>query len=182
MKMRSLKVAFALFVAASIAWGQGSGSPDQVAAQKFYDDTRLVTRLFTGGEHVGARKLAKSLLADAKGFPKDWNYGNAIHAANIILGRIAVKEDDLEAAGEYLIAAGNTPGSPQLDTFGPDMNLARELLAAGEIKIVQRYFELCAKFWKMNDGRLKQWSELAESGKLPEFGANLRYFAPPPTH
>lgn len=154
--------------------------PNQIAARKFYKDTTLVTSLFVDGDHQGARKLANSLLEDAEGFPKDWNYGNAIHAANIVLGRIAVKEDDLEAAGKYLTAAGNTPGSPQLDTFGPDMNLARELLAAGEKKIVQRYFELCAKFWKMNDGRLKQWSELAESGKIPEFGPNLRYFAPAP--
>ena len=172
-------IVFLVMVVSTLTWAQDMGSPNQIAAKKFYDDTRMITDLFAKGDDVGASNLAKSLLEDAEGFAHDWNYGNAVHAANIVLGRIAMKKEDLEAAGKYLIAAGNTPGSPQLNTFGPDMNLARELLAAGEKKVVLDYFELCTKFWKMNDGRLKEWATLVENGKTPEFGANLRYFAPP---
>jgi hypothetical protein len=172
-------IVFLVLAVSTLTWAQDVGSPNQIAAKKFYDDTRLVTALFAKSDVAAAKNLAKNLLDDAEGFAHDCNYGNAVHAANIVLGRIAIKEEDLEAAGEYLIAAGNSPGSPQLDTFGPDMNLARELLAVGEKKVVLTYFELCAKFWKMNDGKLKEWTTLVEDGKTPEFGANLRYFAPP---
>ena len=178
--MRYTILVVLLTIAAVMTPAQDVGSPNQVAAKKFYDDTRLVSALFAKGDDVAARNLAKSLLEDAEGFTHDWNYGNAVYEANIVLGRSAMKEEDLESAGKYLTAAGNTPGSPQLDTFGPDMNLARELLAAGEKKVVLNYFELCAKFWKMNEGRLKEWATLVENGKMPEFGANLRYFTPPP--
>lgn len=176
--MRYIVWAIVLVCTAVAAVGQDSDGSIPSAEKRFYRNTLLVKNLFVDGDHEAARQAAIGLLQEAEAFPKDWNYGNAIHAANIVLGRIALKEDDPKSAGKYLTAAGNTPGSPQLDTFGPDMNLARELLIVGEIDAVQRYFDLCAKFWKMDDGRLKQWKHLAGNGTIPDFGPNLRYFAP----
>lgn len=104
-----------------------------------------------------------------------WNYGNNVHRGNVILGRIALRSGDLEEAGRRLLAAGNTPGSPQLDSFGPNMSLARELLQKGEKEIVLSYFELCSKFWKMGKERLDAWSAAVRDGNIPDFGPNLRY-------
>ena len=55
------------------------------------------------------------------------------------------------------------------------MSLARDLLMRGETAAVLAYFELCRVFWKMGGGRLDAWSTQVQAGKIPDFGANLRY-------
>ncbi len=118
-----------------------------------------------------AKQYAKEMLENN---PKDWNYGNNIHHANIILGEIAFKKGDIEAAKQYLIKAGKTPGSPQLNSFGPSMKLANKLLQHGERDIVLKYFKLCSKFWKGRGGKqLTKWTEAVKSGKTPNFGPRL---------
>jgi hypothetical protein len=93
----------------------------------------------------------------------------------LILGRLALRSGDLKEAGEYLIEAGKTTGSPQLNSFGPNMTLAKELLEKGERDVVIEYFQLCAKFWRMHRGRLAEWESIVKGGGIPDFGANLRY-------
>lgn len=75
------------------------------------------------------------------------NYGNVIHNANQILGRCALREGKLADAKEYLLKAGATPGSPQLNSYGPQLQLARELLEKGEKETVLQYLDLVSKFW-----------------------------------
>jgi hypothetical protein len=53
--------------------------------------------------------------------------------------------------------------------------LAQDLLEKGKRETVLQYFELCRKFWKMDYGKLDQWSREVKSGKIPDFGANLVY-------
>lgn len=72
-------------------------------------------------------------------------------------------------------AAGDTPGSPQLNSFGPNMTLARDLLQRGETAPVLAYFEQVRRFWKMGGGRLDAWSAAVEAGRIPDFGGNLLY-------
>lgn len=78
-----------------------------------------------------------------------------------------------KTAAGYLLEAGRTPGSPQLSSFGPNMQLARELLEAGETRPVLEYFELCRKFWP--SPALDAWAAEVRAGQIPEFGANLKY-------
>jgi hypothetical protein len=99
--------------------------------------------------------------------------GNAVHHGNNILGRISLVSGNLDAAKEHLIAAGNTPGSPQLDSFGPNMQLAPSLLEEGETTAVIQYLQLCERFWPQP--MLDQWREEILNGGVPTFGANLRY-------
>ncbi|MGZ8846697.1 MAG: hypothetical protein ACXW3C_09565 [Pyrinomonadaceae bacterium] len=77
-------------------------------------------------------------------------------------------------AKKQLIEAGETPGSPQLDSFGPSMTLAKELLEKGERDVVIQYFQLCANFWK-NRSELDQWTATVKGGGTPNFGAHLAY-------
>ena len=79
-----------------------------------------------------------------------------------------------------MLKAGNTKGSPQLNSFGPNMLLAKELLEIGEMEIVIAYMELCKQFWhstmRLVAGRpLKKWKQSIENGEIPDFGANLNY-------
>lgn len=127
------------------------------------------------GQNDRAIRFAHELLALSKSYPDDWNYGNAIHHGHLVLGRVALATGDLEAARRELLEAGRTPGSPQLNSFGPNMRLAEDLLSAGEMHAVREYFDLCRTFWKMGTRFLDQWSDDVASGRAPKFGPNLVY-------
>ena len=127
------------------------------------------------GKIEDGRKYARELLMLAQKFQKDWNYGNAIHDGNLVLGRIALREGRTEEAKQFLLEAGKSPGSPQMESFGPNVSLAQDLLEKGERDVVIQYFELCRKFWKMHQDKLDQWTKDVKAGKKPVFGANLVY-------
>ncbi|MCA9213826.1 MAG: hypothetical protein KDB27_12215 [Planctomycetales bacterium] len=127
------------------------------------------------GKTKEAREYAEEMLALLPKYEGDWNYGNAVQDGHLVLGRIAVVEGRLDEAKQFLIKAGNSPGSPQMDSFGPNMSLAKDLIEKGETEVVLEYFELCRKFWEMEDGKLDQWSREVKAGKIPDFGANLVY-------
>ena len=91
----------------------------------------VVFSLEAGEPLTRVRALAQTQLSEAKD-TNHWNYGNIIYQANEVLGRVALREGKREDARRYLRAAGRTPGSPQLNSFGPQFTLARELLEHGE--------------------------------------------------
>ncbi len=120
-----------------------------------------------------AERLARELLDGTVERDPDWNFGNAIHKGNLVLGLAALRSDDVEKAEEYLIRAGKTPGSPQLNSFGPNMVLAKELLDRGRTEAVIEYLKLCGTFWQQ--AVTDRWIATIEAGGMPAFGANLRY-------
>lgn len=124
------------------------------------------------GEAEKARSFALELLA---GPTEGWNHGNAIHYGNLVLGRLALQSGNVPEARQYLLKAGKTPGSPQLNSFGPSMLLAKELLEKGERDAVLEYLQLCSRFWKMDGDRLKNWSATIRGGGTPDFRMNLGY-------
>ncbi|MFI6996636.1 tetratricopeptide repeat protein [Nocardia sp. NPDC050175] len=152
-----------------------TATPKELADNRFYDLPDLAKDSFNAGRIEEARAYAQELMAVTPQYQGNWNYGNAVHDANMVLGRIAVREGHINDAKNYLLAAGQTPGSPQLDTFGPNMSLAKDLLEKGERQVVLEYFELCRRFWEMHRGRLDKWSQLVNVGMIPDFGANLDY-------
>jgi hypothetical protein len=81
----------------------------------------------------------------------------------------------LKKAEAELLAAACVPGSPQLASFGPKMQLALELLQAGRRECVLEYFALCAKFWEMGERQLHTWTDDIKSGREPKCGGNLFY-------
>ena len=122
-----------------------------------------------------AQSLSAELLGTAGGYKDDWNYGNAIHQANILLGRISLRRGNTDAAKRYLLSAGRTCGSPQLNSFGPNMTLANEMLATGQTSTVLEYLELCSVFWKSDFGKLDKWTTDIIGGQRPRFGPNMHY-------
>jgi hypothetical protein len=91
-----------------------------------------------------AKKYAKEMLDASE--QASWNAGNLVHHGHLILGRIALSQDELAEAKSHLLSAGKTNGSPQLNTFGPNMVLAKEFLEKGETDVVLKYFQQCKKF------------------------------------
>jgi tetratricopeptide (TPR) repeat protein len=143
--------------------------------ERFYALNDAAKQSFEVGRVEDARKYAKDLLTLAENYQRDWNYGNAIQDGNLVLGRIALKEGRMEEAKQHLLAAGKSPGSPQMDSFGPNMSLAKDLLEKGERDTVLQYFELCRNFWQMGQSELDQWTKDVKASRIPAFGANLVY-------
>lgn len=119
--------------------------------------------------YAQAEELAHETLKLAPAYKSNWNYGNAIHSAHTVLGLVALQNGDVQLALEELKKSGETPGSPQLDTFGPTMQLAKALLQRGETAAVLGYLQQCRAFWAMGTAWLDTWEEKINSGRIPNF-------------
>jgi hypothetical protein len=138
-------------------------------------------RALEAGDYTLAAQYATELL-DRNTDTRSWNYGNILYDANQILGLAALRSGDTDAAKAYLLAAGKTPGSPQLDSFGPDMTLAQELLHAGERDSVLEFLDRITLFWATPDpkqegrfaalarrkaNKITAWKEAIRDGGVP---------------
>src|SRR5437764_9183978 len=79
---------------------------------------RMARAAFLAGQWNHAQGLANEALEAAR-HGTFWWTGEAIHQGNTILGRLALRESDLESAKRYLLAAGKTPGGSVLGSQGP---------------------------------------------------------------
>jgi hypothetical protein len=136
--------------------------------ERFYDLDDQMEAAYKANDFAKATTLANEYLGLAAAFPKDWNYGNAIHDGNRMLGLIALKAGNTDAAISYLLKSGKTPGSPQLDSFGPDLELANALLKVGKVDAVKTYLKDIKSFWEMDDGRINAWLTAINKGERPE--------------
>jgi tetratricopeptide (TPR) repeat protein len=130
-----------------------------------------------------AKRLAKKALEENTD-RDSWDYGNVIHWAYTVLGRAAIRENDVEAAKRFLLESAMTAGSPQLESFGPSFVLAREVLEMGEKGTVLEYLDLVAEFWanpvraapvtslagrnaQEHAEQLEEWREEIDRGRIP---------------
>jgi RNA polymerase sigma factor (sigma-70 family) len=140
---------------------------------RYYALGRAAKECFVAGRITEARAHAEELMALIPKYPA--YQGDAIQDANLVLGRLAAREGRIKAAKEYLIQAGKSPGSPSMNSFGPNMTLAKDLIEKGETTVALQYFALCRKFWKMGGEKLDQWTDDVIRSRTPDFGANLLY-------
>lgn len=148
-------------------------APD--ARERLYDLPDAAQAAFEAGDYDRAAAYAKDALDLVVKSEDRSSIADATHYGNIVLGRIALRRGDTVRASGYLLKAAEITGNPHLDTFGPNMLLAKELLDRGDRKSVVTYFDLCRRFWTDDDGKLGQWRSAVLAGQNPDFGANLRY-------
>ena len=138
---------------------------DGPAREVFLAD--LAQNAFVAGQYDKAREYAEAALHDNSG---GWNQGNRTHWGHLTLGRIAFAEGNIEEAKHRLIAAAMIQGSPQLNSFGPDMTLAEELLEAGEKDVVLKYFERSRILGvgQRRSGRLDSIGQIRQEARLQQ--------------
>jgi hypothetical protein len=141
--------------------------------KRFYALGAAAKQSFAAGKIEDAQKHAQELMTLLPSFRENREYGGAMSDANLVLGRIAARNGNMEDAKRYLITSAQSPVTPQLENYGPNMGLAKDLLAKGERQVVLDYFELCRQFWANGRVQLDQWSQQIKDGKTPNFGANL---------
>ena len=116
-----------------------------------------------------AKTYAERALTLAANFTDNWNFGNAVYTIHTIAGLLALRQGDRAAAVDALLASGATRGSPQLNSFGPTMQLAIALLDVGERDAVLSFLTQCAAFWKMGGSSLAIWQRKIAAGEMPNF-------------
>jgi hypothetical protein len=155
--------------------GEGDLDAATDEAERFYALGRAAKNAMQAGNVARAGSLANELAQLAPKHVNNWNYGNAIQDSNQVLGRIALANGDVAEAKRRLLASADSNGSPQMNSFGPNMQLAKALLEKGERDVVLEYFKRCGAFWQMGKRDLAKWESAVRSGETPNFGANLDY-------
>lgn len=134
---------------------------------RFYSLTDLIKSAYDANDLPAAATLADEYLQLASVYRWNWNYGNAIHDANKYLGLIRLKDNDPAGAAAYLLKSGKSSGSPQLNSFGPELDLANALLQAGHVEPVKLYLRDIKSFWEMDNGRVDEWLASIDKGEKP---------------
>lgn len=144
---------------------------------RFYQLNDLIEQNYKSNSFATVPKLVEEQLALAEIYKNNWNYGNAIHDGNRVLGLISYQKGDLDTAASYLVEAGKSSGSPQLDSFGPELDLADLLLKKGKISEVTSYLQGVQLYWKRDNGMVAKWVTSIDKGGQPTLDrhSHLRY-------
>lgn len=139
----------------------------ELERESWYQLEYAASAAFRAGRFDKVKAFAEAMLRGAERYRDDWNHGNALHDGHRHLGRLALRAGDVAEAKRRLLASAETPGSPQLDTFGPNLRLAQELLDRGERETVRAFLERCAVFWEEGRERLEEWLGALRRGETP---------------
>lgn len=123
-------------------------------------------RRYEDARNVATAVLSRAMLSREDRGPDAYDESR-IHRANIILGRLALIDDDVESARFRLLEAGRVTEPPAPGSSYPKMGLAADLLERGEKDVVLEYLELCSKVWPSDE--LAEWTALVEDGSTPDF-------------
>lgn len=140
------------------------------------EQVELLDELANVAYYAGNLEKAKSYSAEGleKIKPDQWEFWDVRHEGHIILGLVALKSGEIEAAKDYLLKAANTEGAKRYDS--PNMALAKELLERGERETVLEYLDLCSKFWNPKRSKVNEWKAEINDGHFPDFGRYLYSF------
>ncbi len=118
---------------------------------------------------LGAENIVLEGAAEAVQWGKSnsghWDAGNAVHWGHIAIGFVHLERGDVDMAANHLLEAGKCEGSPQLDTFGPDLELANRLIEANQCSAVVEYLRLCSTFWQTRRRVVEKWILALARGK-----------------
>lgn len=139
----------------------------------FYDLPGAAFAALNLERDLEAADLARRSIASAAAFEQNWNYANALHTGHTVLGLLSLKDGNVPQVIEELQASADVSGSPQLNSFGPSMQLARQLLLRGRTAEVLEFFNQCRQFWASGGLWLDIWTQKVKSGRVPNFLMNL---------
>jgi hypothetical protein len=138
-----------------LEWTRGPVAREALAGEMAFSAFRV-------GDFIGAAELAKIHLSSAD--------RSAIHRANTLLGRVALRSGDVENAKKYLISSSDPEALRHVSTSGPLMILAKELLEKKERATVLQYLENCLVLWPRGESILQLWISEVKNGRTPNFG------------
>ena len=122
---------------------------------------------FKVGNFTGAAQLAKMDLLNSD--------SSLIQRANTLLGRVALRSDDLASAERYLLDSARVQTPRYGFVFSPPMVLAKELLERGKRDVVLQYLENCLAIWPGGERTLQIWIDDIKANRTPNFGGSSTF-------
>ncbi|MGH9550263.1 MAG: hypothetical protein ACRD3W_12855, partial [Terriglobales bacterium] len=144
--------------------------------RKFTALSRLPRSAYNSGQYEKARSAAHEfLIVSDKYKDNDRHYGFGLHTAHVVLGQLALRDNDIEKAIEHLGQAAQVPEAERLVEDGPEFALAAELAKLGHNDEVLEFLKKCNRLWGESDDKflLAEWSKDVSDGKQPANWANL---------
>jgi hypothetical protein len=141
----------------------------------FVNQRILIERLIIAELYEEAKDISTKYVQMAAKFQNHWNYGNAIYYGNMYKGLLVLKENSIKEAAISLIESAKTPGSPQLNSFGPNTLLADKMYKLGRVAEVKEFLELCRLFWLLGSSKIDEWVEAIDSNQPPNFASHFLY-------
>jgi hypothetical protein len=130
-------------------------------------DTLLVNRVesaVAAGRWDLSEQYATELSAWVDHAPVRARMGDAVFHSQRILGHVALRRGDVEAAKAHLLRCCSGGSSPVLHSFGPDFSLAQELLDRGERETVLEFLEQCRTIWTDHSSTVDRLVQEVRSG------------------
>jgi tetratricopeptide (TPR) repeat protein len=131
--------------------------------------TLAMQACYNVGNFASAKAYASSVIALLPSSDPEGDI-DARYSSRMMRGLVALHNKDVKLAVHYLLLSGRISGSAVLDSFGPSMQLADQLLKAGERKAVIKFLDECKVFWQ-NGPNLDNWKKQIAAGKQPDFEA-----------
>jgi hypothetical protein len=138
---------------------------DKLMGNPFPDLEVLAAKAALGaGDNTKALTYATEALATAhareadrkqRGFKEAQKHdgiSETYYYVNFVFGRLAILKGDIRGAEQYLLASGQTIGGPVLNSYGPNMSLALELLKTGDAEswqVVVQFINDIRRFWRI---------------------------------
>jgi hypothetical protein len=141
--------------------------------KRYFSIAQAAKATYMLGLFSEAKQWAEEMPELLELVPKDWNYGNVVYYQNWVLGMLALDCGDLESAKQYLTLAGSSIGSPQLNSFGPNMKLAKRLLKSGEKEAFLNFLNQIEVFWSSGKLWLRVWRKKVDEGEIPNCTMHL---------
>lgn len=131
-----------------------------------YPLTKSVAEICFWSDDFEKSKAFTRKLKDNMGtFDRYTTEGQMLHDYYTIMGRHFLREGQTQEAKTYLLQSIDVKPSPVMTSFGPNMELAMDLLKAGETATVLEYLDGCAKFWKEEPVNI--WKQKISEGRMP---------------
>ncbi|MBC7714667.1 MAG: hypothetical protein H7177_15080 [Rhizobacter sp.] len=127
---------------------------------------------------INVKDNANSLLMMSGSHRKNSLYADAVHHANISLGRAALFAGDIESGMSFLEASTKLYGPEKIKSPGPNMTLAKELLKLGQKNAVMDYLDASLKLWtdsSFSNKKISEWKKIIYEGSIPDFKESLEY-------
>lgn len=137
---------------------------------------RLALSTFESGDLETAKRHSEQLLNNFPPLPEAggnereqlWMAWDIYRSTHLLLGRIHLVMNDLDSAGLHLVQAGEAPTTPALESYGPDLSLARDLLTLGANGPVLKFLSALGTRWKAGKSRTETWEMDIRRGVVPK--------------